>query len=37
MTMIIKIGFGEIEIKFISGHHHDIIYDHHFENYENIS
>ncbi len=35
--MIIKIGFGEIEIKSISGHHLDIIYDHNLENYENIS
>jgi len=35
--MIIKIGFDQIEITSISGHHHDIIYDHHLEIYENIS
>jgi hypothetical protein len=29
--MIIKIGFGQIEIKSISGHHHDIINDHQLE------
>jgi hypothetical protein len=37
MRMIIEISLGKIEIKFISGHHHDIIYGHHLENYENVS